>query len=64
MSQESISWLNTNAEIWVHGFPARDWEQVVQYINGDAHDRSKLQVLVDGKFYPLIVDQATNTKEK
>lgn len=33
--------------IWVHGAPARSLEQVVSYLTGDDHDRSKVQVHVD-----------------
>lgn len=47
--------MSNLAEIWIHGFPAKSWEQVVEYATGDAHDRSKLQVLVDGKFKDLVL---------
>jgi hypothetical protein len=39
--------------LWVHGTRARDLEQVAAYLNGDAHDQSKVQVLVSGHFYTL-----------
>lgn len=41
------------AIVYVHGYPARDWEQVVEHLNGDAHAQSKVQVMVDGKFFDL-----------
>jgi hypothetical protein len=42
-----------NPTIWLHGLPARDLDQVRAYLNGDAHDQSKVQVLVNGHFYNL-----------
>lgn len=48
------------AEIWVHGAPARSWEQVAEYVNGDAHARSKLQILVGGRFYPVKIGVGTS----
>lgn len=38
------------AEWWVHGFPAHDLDQVRDYLKGDAHDQSKVQLRIDGKF--------------
>lgn len=34
-----------HVEIWVHGAPARDIRQVVSYLTGDSHDRSKVQIV-------------------
>ena len=31
-------------ELWVHGMQARDEEQFLSFLNGDAHDQSKCQV--------------------
>lgn len=42
-----------NPTLWVHGTPARDLEQVAGYLGGDAHDQSKVQVLIGGHFYNL-----------
>ena len=50
-----------NPTIWIHGQPARDLDQVASYLNGDAHDQSKVQVLVGGNFYNLA--DMTNEKE-
>ncbi len=34
-----------SAQILLHGVPARNLEHVIEYIEGDAHDRSKVQFL-------------------
>jgi hypothetical protein len=39
---------------WVHGSPARSFEQVAEYLTGDAHDRSKVQVY-DGKHFHSVI---------
>lgn len=41
------------AEVLVHGSLARDPDQVRDYMHGDAHDRSKVQVLFEGKFHDV-----------
>ena len=41
--------------LWVHGLPARSYEQVADYLNGDAHDRSKVQVMVGGVLRDVFV---------
>lgn len=41
--------------VFIHGSLARDWAQVAEYLSGDAHDRSKVQVLVNGRFYPVVI---------
>jgi len=51
--------MSEKAVFWIHGFPARDMEQVAEYLSGDAHDQSKVQVLVDGKFYDVVTEEAT-----
>ena len=38
-------------EVLVHGMRARDIEQVMSYLSGDAHDRSKIQWFNGVKFY-------------
>lgn len=43
------------AAVFVHGSAARSWAQVASYLLGDAHDRSKVQVLVNGQFLPLVL---------
>jgi hypothetical protein len=35
-----------DVEIWVHGGKARDLQQVIGFLSGDAHDRSKVRILV------------------
>ena len=42
---------------WVHGAPARSFEQVASYLTGDAHDRSKVQVVVNGEFHDVKVPE-------
>lgn len=44
------------AVLIVHGSVASSWKQVAGFLTGDAHDRSKVQVLVDGKFYDVSID--------
>jgi hypothetical protein len=34
-------------EVWLHGSPARSLEQIMWYLSGDAHDRSKVQIFVN-----------------
>jgi hypothetical protein len=53
----SAAEIPERAAIWIHGFPAKSWNQVVQYLDGDAHDQSKVQVLVGGKFYSLVLGE-------
>lgn len=51
-------------EFWIHGLRAKSIQQVKDYLDGDAHDRSKLQVFVYnedgdsryGRFYDLLDD--------
>jgi hypothetical protein len=43
------------AVVFLHGAQARSWEQVITYLRGDAHDRSKVQVLVNGGFHSLVL---------
>lgn len=49
------------AQIYLHGTPARSWKQVAAYADGDAHDRSKIQVMavIDKKvvFFDLFTEQ-------
>lgn len=42
--------MSTNLQFWVHGIPARSLEQVAQYLSGDDHDKSKVQVF-DGETF-------------
>ena len=51
------------AEIWIHGFPARDWATVAKYALGDDHARSKMQVLIDGRFYDLVLPKPMRGSE-
>jgi hypothetical protein len=43
----------SGAAFWVHGAPARDFDQVLEYLKGDVHDQSKVQIVIDGHFYGL-----------
>lgn len=43
--------------VWVHGAPARSLKQVVDYLSGDAHDRSKVEFFDGYKFRPLEVGE-------
>ena len=45
-----------DAGFWVHGVPARNIDQVVSYLTGDAHDQSKVQFYKDGKFYSVVLE--------
>lgn len=54
---EHESLIESRAAIWIHGYPAKSWEQVVKYLDGDPHERSKVAVLVDGRFYDLILGE-------
>ncbi|MGZ4745702.1 MAG: hypothetical protein ACXVYY_01330 [Oryzihumus sp.] len=44
--------------LWVHGLPARSYEQVAAYLTGNAHDQSKVQVYVGGQFYDVVIRNA------
>lgn len=41
-------------EILVHGMRARNVEQVMSYLSGDAHDQSKVQWFDGNKFHNFI----------
>ena len=36
-----------SVELWCHGMKARNLEQVLSYLTGDDHDKSKVQVFVN-----------------
>lgn len=38
-----------DAQIHLHGVPARNLDHVISYVEGDAHDRSKVQFLSPAK---------------
>lgn len=42
-------------QIWLHGQPARTLEEVIKYLSGDAHDRSKVQFFDGKEFHDLIL---------
>lgn len=44
---------HASAEVWIHGARARSWDQVIEYLSGDAHDRSKVQIYVNGRFFSI-----------
>ena len=39
--------------LWVHGMPARDLAQVEDFLNGDAHDQSKVQWFDGNRFHDI-----------
>ena len=46
----------SESQFWVHGMPARNIDQVIDYLSGDAHDRTKVQ-WHDGKNFITVVDR-------
>ncbi len=40
---------DVQAEFWVHGTPATSFSQVADYLESDAHDRSKVQVRIGAR---------------
>lgn len=40
---------------WVHGMPARNIDQVISYLSGDAHDQYKVR-WYDGQDFLTVVD--------
>lgn len=47
----------SDAIVYVHGVPAKSWEQISSYANGDAHAQSKIQVFVNGRFYDVKLER-------
>lgn len=43
-----------DAGFWVHGTPARSLDQVLDFLDGDAHDVSKVQWFNGEKFFDFI----------
>jgi predicted ATPase with chaperone activity len=38
-------------EVYVHGARASNLKQVIDFLSGDAHDRSKVQIYANGRFW-------------
>lgn len=45
-----------DAGFWVHGSPARSLDEVLEFLNGDAHDVSKVQWFNGNRFFDLVRD--------
>lgn len=41
---------------WVHGSPAYSLDQVLDFLNGDAHDVSKVQWFNGHRFFSLVIN--------
>lgn len=44
------------AGFWLHGTPARSLDEVLDYLDGDAHDVSKVQWFNGSEFFDLVPD--------